>query len=250
MQILSMRNDRHLGDSISVMTLVHSRALETGERFLLRGPDYLKDLLELFDFCGLIYDGPCPEGDVMLQPIINLMPKFEEGPLRDNRSKVRFLNAGMYQTINWDYRHPNSIHLPAMKFASDKQNLVCFQFDSRSLHYGKPEISDKEARGFLRRFSFQYEKVMGIGGPDTEKYLPEFDFFLGELKQLARCMASSGLFVGIDSGMSHLAGLCRTKGEILITHVREMDYVDLVEFYNRMYPSLRTHLRNKQVPML
>ena len=252
MEVVSMINDRHLGDTIAIMTLLHSRAIETGEKFSLFGPSHIEDLLHLFEFCGLQYDGPQSKNHRIQQSIIKLMPTYDSGPLKNNSATVTFLRLSLFKTDNqWKYIYPKKITLPKKRFSVPKENILCFQFDMRSPHRGKPKITNFEARSFLRKHKAGFSQVFGIGGVDTNKYLPEYDFFLGNIKELSYFMASCSLFVGIDSGMSHLAGICGCEGEILMSHEIKSDFTDLMEFYKKMYPSLRTHLRgNSQIPFI
>ena len=71
-----------------------------------------------------------------------------------------------------------------------------------------------------------------MGGLETDQYLGE-DFFYdkGDFLRVSEMMSSARMFVGTDSGMSHLAGFLGIKSKIYIPGNIEL----LKSYYRRSY---------------
>ena len=248
MRVVSLTNNRGLGDTMAILASLHSLNVETGKAFTVHGPAYVQTLLDLFDMPGVAYAGLSPDGLKMTTPIARLLP----GHIRwteDRGHCCAFLAGLLFRTDSPPDCRPNKITLPTLKMPlPPKERHVCFQFDSRSTHAQKPPLTADDARNLLARFGG--ENNVGVGGHETTPYLPEYEFRLGDLRHLTRNMLACQKFVGADSGMSHLAGFCRTRGDVIIMHSNPTCVRELVAFYNMAYPSLTIHTRQKTTPAM
>ena len=78
---------------------------------------------------------------------------------------------------------------------------------------------------------------IAIGGKDTRIYLGGYMYHLGDLFGICKKLLGCRKFIGVDSGMSHLAGTLGVRSEIINMHnIRSVER-ELMEFYREMYPS-------------
>jgi hypothetical protein len=245
MEAVYLINDRHLGDTMVVSTMLHSRHMETGEHFALYGPTYIPYLFELFDYKGLHYKGLTPAGTAYDQnPLISIMPYCETGRFAHRKASAPFIGLGMFTSnMSYDYKL-QKVRLPSLKAEGPvvKESMVCFQFDSRSVNRFKYAMLPKENEDAIKRFRGGAQKIIGIGGYDTIPYLP-YEFRLGLLRHILGNLLSCEKFIGVDSGLSHLAGTAGVDADIIIMHMYKDHVDDLLELYQMMYPTLRCHRR-------
>lgn len=227
----------HLGDTITILILAQNRALKNNWIINVSGPPLTKALFEIFNFKNLHY----MEGDIMQQnncSIINLMPFQDFGPLRKNKANVPFLRLNQFELRNkeHDAEPITKIILPTLKIKqTNKENICCFQFDSRSIHHGKRQLTYQETINTINKFK-KNDKPIGIGGKETIKY-NNFDYRLGFLNEIAQNLINSNQFIGIDSGISHLAGALKVKSNIILTATIKKHQEELIEFYKLFYPN-------------
>ena len=84
------------------------------------------------------------------------------------------------------------------------------QLDNRSSFDFKQPLSEIEMQLIIKRFS-KTKNLEIIGGPDTGNYLPEYKRRIGNIKYITQQILNCNMFIGCDSGISHIAGLLGTK---------------------------------------
>ena len=124
-----------------------------------------------------------------------------------------------------------------------KENIVCFQFDNRTSHETKIVLNPEEQKIVLAR-TVKSKRPVGIGGHETKPY-SSHEFRLGTIFHSMRNLLACEKFVGSDSGMSHLAGTAKIKGEIVIIHPVEPHPTELIQMYEIMYPTLKCYRRHE-----
>jgi len=132
---------------------------------------------------------------------------------------------------------PKGIVLPKCRIKRfGRNNNVYFQFDSRSpRNHGKKPLTPTECRMILSQRSRR--SPIAIGGKDTRIYLGGYRYHLGDLFRISKNLLGCRKFIGVDSGMSHLAGTLGVKSEIINMHdIRSVER-ELMDFYREMYPS-------------
>lgn len=117
-----------------------------------------------------------------------------------------------------------------------------FQLDQKSSHIKKPLLTIEEKIKIIKKFKI--ENTFGIGGFDTEKIEDE-NYIIGNLNNTFNMFKQCKYYFGIDSGMSHVAGLHKIPGNVIITHIEEKDILDIKNFFNRFYPLLKCHSKSE-----
>lgn len=117
------------------------------------------------------------------------------------------------------------IRLKTKPSASD---FVFAQLDGRSTRFQGRDISTRQKKNIASKI----ENVRLLGGLETERYLgDEFLYEKGDFLKLSRLMASAKMFVGTDSGMSHLAGSMGISSRVYVPG----NIKSLKSYYRRSY---------------
>ena len=216
----------HLGDKIISCIILFSVSFKIGESIIVNGCDDTKKIIKLFNFNNLI-----PNYKSEVSPNLSFksfLPKFKF-------SKVKWLNIPfIYLGFSYEIK---SLLLPKNEINyGDKKTY--FQVDNRSSHKSKISLSKIQKINFILKKS-KYNTI-GIGGKDTKKDMP-FPYHLGDLETIISSMKSAAQFVGVDSGMSHVAGLLGVPSEIFITHRDPEDIKDIIDLYSMLYDKTNCH---------
>src|SRR5581483_6992060 len=138
METVYMIPTRHLGDVITVLVLLYNRSLANDWPIQVYGPTFISRLFEMFDFGRLAYLGVLDPFPPFQANIVGLMSDAATGPIAGNKATVVFLNGRMFGWIEKKDAKPFSkVILPLKKVTVEKDDVVGFQFDSRSLHENK-----------------------------------------------------------------------------------------------------------------
>jgi len=240
METILIGKGAHLGDVLAILILAHSRAIKNNWIIKIYGPKFTKNLFDIFEFKNLHYI----HDDVRQRnncSVIKLMPYQEFGPLQKNKAYETFLRTNQFELRSQeDAEQITKVILPETKLKeTNKENICYFQFDSRSIYYGKRQLTYQETISSINKFK-KNDKPIGIGGKETTKY-NNFDYRLGFLNEIAQNLINANQFVGIDSGISHLAGAMRIKSNIILTSTIRRNQLELIEFYKFMYPNTICH---------
>lgn len=219
----------HLGDTLIALNCLYNRCKATSRKILIRGPVYIEELFDIFDFDGLFYCGEIKQVNLKPWTVFNILPI-------DNLSKQNLHWFLYYQIIysdNFEKNYPKVWHYPKIKIIPKKSSFdkTFFQFDSRNWYDNKFDVNK------LEKFIYTFKKnIYGIGGPDTKKYADR-PFNIGNLKTIASMLLGAKEFVGSDSGISHLACLLQVKTTVIN---RSLLY-GLEQMYKCLYP--KTNLK-------
>lgn len=218
----SISQNSHLGDSLFLLNLMYNHDSE----FFVSGPDHVKEILDVFDYRNIVYEEPVETGTTIatIENLIqNWVPEF-----------------------TWerkDLKCTGKIKLPPIKIRTQKMAYGCFQFDSRSFNDDfKKRFTRQECKTCIRKFSRSNE-LFGVGGKDTIPYLQDYKFKTGDLNYISQTIICSGQFIGVDSGMSHLAGTAQIDSDIIVQDNRQHQINRVMFFYRLMYPTVRCHER-------
>jgi hypothetical protein len=103
------------------------------------------------------------------------------------------------------------VEWPRVRLADvEKEDIVLGQFDTRSA----APLAAREIKAVL-------EQVVGrqafafVGGVDTTPYLEGYEYRLGDLEFIVRQLMACRYFVGVDSGVAHLAGTLGVPAYVL-----------------------------------
>lgn len=244
METIAIKEHTHLGDVITTLILAHNRAIKNNWIIKIYGPSFIKILFDMFDFRNLNYI----HNELKLPAncsFIELIPFKGCELLKSGKVIEPFLKDKhcFHLKSKKDAEPITKIILPKTKLKeTNKENICCFQFDSRSTYYGKRQLTYQEIINSINKFK-KNDKPIGVGGKETTKY-NAFDYRLGFLNDIGQTLINSNQFVGTDSGISHLAGLLNVKSNIILTATIERRKKELTEFYNMFYPNTTCYTLN------
>jgi hypothetical protein len=218
---------RHLGDTVTILNLCYNRCLANDWQMDVFGPRYIQELLAIFDYRPLRYAGASADRDHVCRAI-DFLPL--SGP-----AVVPFLRGTHFTLIPLlPAKLPSSITLPTLRKPRVPNSTLFFQFDSRTIHPNKLPVTEEVMNKMV------LDQGVGLGGKETVPYLKDRRFETGNLEFIVNRLAG-GRFVGIDSGLSHLAGTAKVPGDVYINHTLEPHASELQAFYRVSYPSLVCH---------
>lgn len=114
------------------------------------------------------------------------------------------------------------------KRVTSASDVVFAQMDGRCAMVQHRDITMKQKKNILSKA----KNVRLLGGLETNQYLgEEFFYENGDFFRVSELMASAKMFIGTDSGMSHLAGFLGTRSRIYIPGNIEL----LKSYYRRSY---------------
>ena len=225
-----IKMDRHLGDSLVCLNLIYSYHVKNNVGVRVFGSSTVKALFDLFDFGGMTFGGGWSESR---EPEICINEFLSKGANPES-TFLRNRHMRFDKKLGFDSK---GIVLPKCRIKRFGRNHnVYFQFDSRSpRNHGKKPLTPTECRMILSQRS--RSNPIAIGGKDTRIYLGGYMYHLGDLFGISKNLLGCRKFIGVDSGMSHLAGTLGVKSEIINMHdIRSVER-ELMEFYREMYPS-------------
>lgn len=221
----SLFSHLHLGDKVACCLAMHSLAEHLDATIKVRGCDAVRELVRGLGMHRLEWEeGPTAGGTNLC--LADLFC-FLEG------ARIPFFTSPSI-SVDFEAKKMDAAALPS--FDGPKGDLTLFQFDSRSQNDNKKRLSRKESMNFLK--SKAKFKAVGVGGLETRRDLP-YDYELGDLRWIIGRMKSAGQFVGVDSGMSHIAGALGVPSDIYLMHKEEFDVRMVERFYGEFYPKTR-----------
>lgn len=226
--IASLFDHLHLGDKVVCCLILQAIAEERKATIKVRGSEVVGDIVQGLGLDGLDWE----DGHTRLNRTLCIAEFFDF--LADAR--IPFFTS---PSLSVDFDPPKLSGVPVCPIRRGSEDISFFQFDSRSQNDNKKRLSRKESMYFLK--SKARFRAVGIGGTDTKKELP-YEYQLGNLRWIINRMKSASQFVGVDSGMSHIAGALGVPSEIYLMHKKEQDVRMVERFYGKFYPNTRcTH---------
>lgn len=227
---ISIRENIHLGDKLVSLLLAYNIYLAEKVKINLTCCSLLASSI---NHLGMQHAFNVTVGKIYAanKSISDLIPQL-------SGTNLIFLNQKILTTKN-NYKVAK-IELPQIEVATN--NTTTFQVDARSFNSCKKEIPMAQLQKFILKHS-RYP-LIGIGGPDTKKY-KNFNYQLGDLCSSIGHIKRCNQFVGVDSGMSHIAGILNKKSDIIITYSNLKDVNDIMAFYNFFYPNVKCFPRQE-----
>jgi len=211
----------HLGDKIASCVILNSLARQAGRTIKVGACADLRDIIEVLRLEALEFDNQARGSGF----------EYSIGELTGvTDSDIPFLSN---RVINTDFKIDVRTSPDSHYKRKEWDEVTLFQFDSRSQNEKKRGLTRSQSMWFLKRNS-RFRPV-GVGGTDTKKCLP-YEYRLGDLHAIAAEMCRAGQFVGVDSGMSHIAGVMGVPSRIYLMHVEERDIRAVEKFYALFYP--------------
>lgn len=220
----SINPNCHMGDKIMCCLTLDNYAKINKIELSISGCVLTKKICEKFNLKNLKFI----ESNLKInynQSIKNFFSFLKNTQVKCFNHKYIFLNKLLKPKIIETFQSPEfgSVAL---------EDVTFFQLDSRSKHEFKKQLKKQEQIRLIKLFA-KFEPI-GLGGEETKKILA-YKYFLGNFDQIVESIKKSKQFVGVDSGISHIAGVFKIPSEIFITHTKKNDIQDIKNFYKYVY---------------
>ena len=215
-----MKRHNRLGDALSVLTGLDNwcRYMESKRRVTVCSLPVAKDIMDLFQFQYLDYD-PQEGNAECLDSMFGACSWREDWPSRFFKHLCRSVvithspygNKPAGLTPGWQI--PN-VTMPESRVGAWRRGTTAYaQLDTRS---GKP-LTRTEMKRMVAIAAFG-QRVAVLGGPDTSHYLGDcHEYVLGNVGVLATALLDCHHFIGVDSGVGHLAGHLKVPSYVVNT---------------------------------
>lgn len=207
-----------LGDLLSVLFGIYNYSVYHRTKIIIhalcnQAHKSFKELLTLFK-CPLIYLAPFGENKGI--SIDYIFDSFWSNYFKNTPScdpwTLKFYSDLVKKFGGYYSGRPLFPKCVLKRNASEKITLI--QFDSQSTnlnpnlkfsHHFKKPLSYEEMNAAIALFARTKDLAL-IGGPNTEPYL-DYNCRFGDLSYIVQQLLNCEMFIGCDSGISHLAGL-------------------------------------------
>lgn len=214
MNILCNRTYNKLGDTLSIIIGLENCGRQNDLHFFVGGNNLFKDILSVFNFEYVAWSSDKPNFFVdSIFEAPNLKPWLQ-------RFSCNFCESESLQ-------QPESFSIPSIKVKRNPESITLIQFDSS---LGNP-LKIKETMDILA----PGEKYEVVGGPQTTRYI-KTNYRCGNFSYVCEQIANCQHFVGIDSGMSHIAGILGIKSNVVCVY----PYWAVKRLYGE-YPNITCH---------
>ncbi len=217
--------DAHLGDSLGMMIACENFASANGISIKLDTTPLFEDIFRLFCFQH-VQLVPRAGGATHIHPF---------GYEFEKRGWINGIALAIQLALGG--RLPAGLHLPRLRQspANRRESIILIQFDSRS--QGTWDSSTLRAVLSL----YHGKRFACIGGPDTPPYMGEsFEYRLGPLDFIIEQLLACERFVGVDSGIAHLACILGVDTEIFLSPTSGGNFVEGLFSSYPVPPRVRT----------
>lgn len=238
----------HLGDVVVSLNLLYNRTLYTNTSIDVFGPEWISELFDIFDYDKLKYVGNHENKCDMNTSFLEMMPRIQTGVLSNNVGSLPMIQGKCFCHIANKKKAVvsyNNFTLPKTTKTSSEKNITLFQFDSRSLHpKNKTKLSLLKYEMALNILKDKESVSMGVGGKETKPYL-KHEFLLGNLSEITENLLACKKFVGVDSGISHLAGTLGISASVICLFDTEPFLSEIKQMYNLFYPTIKFYKKSE-----
>lgn len=190
---IALKRHARLGDGIGVLTAIECYCEANGIASVVvdGGPAFV-DIAKVFEFRHVVTKEAGPDA-------FNADDLFAQASWHEPWAKriVRRLRAH-FGGEDAEVARPR-VRISASEIT--KEDVVLGQFDTRSA----APLAPREIGAVIQGVSGGRPFAL-IGGPDTRPYFPGVEYRLGDLEFIVRQLLACRCFVGVDSGIAHLAG--------------------------------------------
>jgi FkbM family methyltransferase len=226
---LEMQQHNKLGDSISVLIGLENVAMSRNTRFRLRHKPVYEELIAEFDFDHIDLVDESHDGFLQVDHLFATSSWHQAWIARFGRAACSAFGYGTFDL----HKMPG---LRAPREVTPDDSLVLFQLDSRAVGFLGETAATRVVDFFARQRGFT---PVVIGGPDTPRYLGDtIEYRIGAMPSLVDQLRACRFFVGVDSGIAHLAGILGIRSYVL--NGPSMDFPTTCHITALTYPNTRT----------
>lgn len=199
-----------LGDAVSSVYMLENIGRQSKCEFYLEQGEMANNILKSFDF-----------NNIKITDKIGIKLKN----LQIKHSQYFLLNFKKWLRKEFTFNFDDFISIKPKSNVCCKNGKIAIQFDSKSHQRRKVKMYDPEP--IIKLFTKQVEIV---GGPGTTAYLP-YPVRSSPLPELVSTLLEYDLFLGVDSGISHLAGVMGMPSMVVIAE----NYKTVSSIYKTYY---------------
>lgn len=215
---IRFRTHTRLGDGIGVLTAIDSYCAANGiPSVVVEGGPTFVDIAAVFEFRHVVV-GPAGEHAFDADELFAQASWHEPWAKRIVR-RLRAHFGGDDAEIVWPRVRIHDV---------EKEDVVLGQFDTRSA----APLKAREMRAVVDAVAGPGKFAL-VGGVDTQPYLDGCEYRLGDLAFIVRQLLACQYFVGVDSGVAHLAGTLGVRSYV----VNAID-LDVVQKMFGAYPNM------------
>lgn len=226
MKELHIKNDSHLGDTLLALIICFNH-LDDFEKINVYGPNFIKDIINNFDFLNFEYFGKTTFKNFKY----NISNFFNV-----NKKTCGFNYIFFY--FNLKNKIFEKIKLPKLKNFFKNEKNQYFQFDTRSVRVNKPAIPKKTVEKIIKKNLDKDYPIYGIGGLDTLKEY-NYEYHLGNINFIIDKFKNCKKFIGCDSGMFVLSAMCNVNCEIFILNNNKNCIEQNKSIYEKIFPNCK-----------
>ena len=234
--MIALEFDRYvfrLGDCSGALYLLENLGRQTGITSKVKG-GYVKNLFDLLEFEYVQLDGEAN----YIHPIQLCTKELQAHKIKYHNNNK---NAHWLPCLKEYFENRHSFSTPdAFPLRSKLEPMTSkksyLQLDGRCARRRNCRLTNQEMI-LISRWCLNIPVI--LGGPDTEHYLDGFAYEIGDLTFLTRSLLGCFEFVGVDSGLSHLAGSLGVPSKIVI----QWKEIEPIANYYQVYPHTVTSPR-------
>lgn len=203
-------NSMSLGDIVATFYIFENLGKKTNQIYSFQMDNFCKEISNCFNLKHIC------STNIQCQPIVDFLTQnYANKPCVYQWRHQGFLNNYHFISLLSDYANDWKLTCEALtpQLPPIISEPILVQFDGRTSRRQKRDISNKKKKSFILSFENSWAC---IGGIDTQKYLGKKTYYKGNVSYIIQHLLGCELFVGSDSGISHLAGACGIKSKILI----------------------------------
>lgn len=193
-----------LGDKLATVYSMENCGRQTGRQFEITGHELGQQICAIFDLQHVRYTEDESNSIVttdMKTPAVSGIPYAPY-----------IYRIMKHLEMLHDYQPDLATPLNT-KVCHMRGNYTVCQFDSRFAAREGFLLKHTEIKRIIRN-KIGRERMFLIGGKETQKYIPQCEYKLGDLDYLLELVVNAKRFVGVDSGIAHLAGMVGTPTEV------------------------------------
>jgi len=204
-----------IGDKIATIFSMENCGRQTGEKFEICGDLVSKEICDLFEL-GFVEFTTDTSGSIVS---VDVRGKKSTDEYVKNGYIHYISRIKKYLEENHGYNSSLAVSLKPVNYIRTVGDYVVCQFDSRFAKCHTFGLSNQEINRIIKNHIAHEEKIFAIGGEETELYLNDlnnydFCYKFGNFDYLLKIIMGCNRFVGVDSGMSHLAGVVGIPSEV------------------------------------
>jgi len=199
---INFQSSSEIGDILATIYSLENYGLQSNNESSLCGNKVVEEIISLFNLLFVKYESKCTNS--MKKSMI----------MKNSHNYTHYICRIQQFLINLGYDPSLTVPLKC-EMQREKGENVLVQFDGRFSKRHGFQLPVEEMNEIIQKLA-PSEKITLIGGPQTQPYLNNFLCKIGNLKFIRDEILKCKFFLGVDSGISHLAGVLGVESKVII----------------------------------